>query len=146
MKHLLSLLRPLSLASAIGVTVLLTAPSVCVAQDVVTIAYDLPGSLNANLLSPQAISAAPRECVIDFTSNAQSIRVVMESPDGAVNYIDRVFPLQVQAFPDSTFVYGQPGAWSIGLGQFTAVSEFRVRLLNPMSPGLGTAVAQGSYP
>ncbi len=117
-----------------------------VAQSPVAITYTITGSLNANALSPQAIAAAPKECVIDFNSNAASIRVVMESPNGAVNYVDRVFPLQVQAFADSTFVYGQPGAWSIGLGKFANVNEFRVRLLNPLAPGQGPAVAQGSYP
>lgn len=117
-----------------------------VAQSPVAITYNISGSLNANALSPQAIAAAPKECVIDFNSNAASIRVVMESPNGEVNYVDRVFPLQVQAFADSTFVYGQPGAWSIGLGQFSNVNEFRVRLLNPLAPALGPAVAQGSYP
>jgi len=117
-----------------------------VAQSPVAITYNITGSLNANALNPQAIAAAPKECVIDFVSNAPSIRVVMESPNGAVNYVDRIFPLQVQAFADSTFVYGEPGAWSIGLGQFSNVNEFRVRLLNPLAPGLSPAIAQGSYP
>jgi hypothetical protein len=116
------------------------------AQSPVAITYNITGSLNANALSPQAIAAAPKECVIDFNSNAASIRVVMESPNGSVNYVDRVFPLQVQAFADSTFVYGEPGAWSIGLGQFSNVNEFRVRLLNPLSPALSPAIAQGTYP
>ena len=117
-----------------------------VAQSPVAITYNITGSLNANALNPLAAAAAPKECVIDFTSNAQSVRVIMESPNGAVNYVDRVFPLQVQAFADSTFVYGQPGAWSIGLGKFANVNEFRVRLLNPLAPGQGGAVAQGTYP
>lgn len=127
-------------------SLLLLSVTLCVAQAPIAISYQPSSNLNVNGLSPLAIAAAPKECVIDFASAASSIRVVMESPDGLTNYVDRVFPLQVQAFADSTFVYGEPGAWSIGLGQFSSVNEFRVRLLNPLIPGLGTAMAQGSYP
>lgn len=116
------------------------------AQSPVAITYNVAGNLNANALGPLALAAAPKECVIDFQYAAPTVRVVMESPNGQVNYLDRVFELNVHANPDSTYVYGMPGAWTIGLGQFVNVHEFNVKLLNPLAPGPMTAVAQGTYP
>jgi hypothetical protein len=127
-------------------SLLLTIVSASFAQAPVSIAYNLPSNLDGNQLSPTAIVNAPKECIIDFNYAASSVRVVMESPDGLTNYVDRVFPLEVQAFPDSTYVYGQAGAWTIGLGQFENVNAFRVRLFNPAGIGLGAALAQGTYP
>lgn len=124
----------------------LLSTTLCVGQTPVSISYNVEGSINTNGLNPLALAAAPKECIINFNYAAPSVRVVMESPNGQVNYLDRVFALNVHANPDSTYVYGKPGAWTIGLGQFTNVSEFRVKLLDPMAPGLVTAVAQGSYP
>jgi hypothetical protein len=116
------------------------------AQNPLSISYTPPSEVNTNLLSPLALAAAPKECVIDLHYSAPNVRVVMESPDGLTTYLDRVFALEVQALPDSTYVYGQPGAWTIGLGQFESINAFRVRLLNPAGIGLGAAIAQGSYP
>ncbi|MCF8276163.1 MAG: hypothetical protein K9J17_05455 [Flavobacteriales bacterium] len=116
------------------------------AQAPVSIDYHVAGNVDANSLSLSSLEAAPKECVIDFHFSAPSVRVIMESPDGLTNYVDRVFPLEVQAFPDSTYVYGKPGAWTIGLGQFENVSAFRVKLVNANTPLVGPTVAQGTYP
>ncbi len=118
------------------------------AQSPVTITYNVAGNLNANALSQPAINAAPKECIIDFHFSAPTVRVVMESLDGQTNYVDRVFGLNVHANPDSTYVYGKPGAWTINLGHFTNVDEFRVKLVNANAQGggQGLTVAQGSYP
>ena len=128
-------------------TLLLAFGGTCLAQipvgpAPVSIAYNLPGHLDANQLSPTAIANAPKACTIDFQYAAPNVRVVMESPDGLTNYVDRVFALEAQAFPDSTYV----GAWTIGLGEFEGISAFRVRLFNPAGLGLGVAIAQGTYP
>lgn len=111
------------------------------------ISYQLHGSIDPTGLSPTELTQLPRECVIDFHYSAPTARVVMESPDGLINYLDRIFPLQVQAFPDSTYVYGQPGSWTIGLGHFSGISAFRVRVLNANSQApIPVAIAEGMYP
>jgi len=115
-------------------------------QAPVAISYNVVGNLNTNALTPTQVAAAPKECIIDFHFSAPSVRVVMESLDGLTNYVDRVFDLNVDANPDSTYVYGKPGAWTIGLGQFTNVNEFRVKLVNANGLGQGPTVAQGTYP
>jgi len=125
---------------------LLFSTTFCVGQNSLAISYNVSGNLNANALSPSQLVAAPKECIIDFHFSAPSVRVVMESPDGLINYVDRVFDLNVHANPDSTYVYGKPGAWTINLGQFTNVNEFRVKLVNANGLGQGPTVAQGTYP
>lgn len=121
-------------------------PILSYSQSPIDISYAPSTEVDVTQLSPTALAAAPKECIIDFHYSAPSVRVVMESLDGTVNYVNRVYPLEVNAFPDSTYVYGKPGAWTIGLGRFTEVDEFRVKLLNPSAPGLSASVAQGTYP
>ena len=69
----------------------------------------------------------------------------MESPDGQINYLDKTYALNVHANPDSTWVSGKPGAWTIGLGQFENVDAFTVKVINAQGNG-NAVVAQGSYP
>ena len=117
------------------------------AQAPLAIHYTISGDLDPNSLSLSEQVTAPKECVVDFHYSAGSARIIMESPDGQTTYVDRVFPLEVQAFPDSTYVYGKPGAWTVGLGYFENVSAFRVRVVNPsaLAP-VPVAVAEGTYP
>ena len=129
-------------------TLLLAVFSISVfGQAPVNISYEISGQLNASELSPLAFQAAPKECRVDFHYSGLSARIIMDSPDGQTTYLDRVFPLEVQAFPDSTYVYGKPGAWTVGLGYFENVSAFRVRVVNPSSQApVPVAVAEGTYP
>ena len=115
------------------------------AQAPLEISYNLPGNIDANALSPIELANSPKEYVIDLHFSAPSVRMVMESLDGLTNYLDHVFPLEVQAFPDSTYVYGKPGAWTIGLGHFEGLNEFQVKVINAQGQG-NAVVAQGTYP
>lgn len=105
------------------------------------------GNLNANELSASEYAAAPKECILDFHYSAPQARIVMESLDGSNTFFDRVFPLNVQVFPDSTYVYGKPGAWTVGLGVFEGIDEFRVRVVNANAQGPNPpTVAEAVYP
>lgn len=132
--------------------ILLLANAVALAQTpigvgspaAVSVNYAPSAFQNVGAMSTGQLATAFRECVVDFHFSGPSARVVMESPDGLQTYFDRLVSLEVQAFEDSTWVAGQSGNWTMGLGHYQNIGEFRVRVMNPVGPQ--PTVAQGTYP